>query len=210
MPIINCLQCGKIFNARGTRVKHCSLDCGNASKERQVDFECMYCGKQASKCRSDYKKHKRHFCSRECSDRFRSETWRGKDHWNYGTTFSTSHKQKLSESNKEYWSKPENKKRRQGENNPAWNGGVTPQDRIDRTCNEYYEWQKAVYVRDRYTCQRCLDTTSGIFNAHHIIPFCIAPEERFEVSNGATLCEDCHKHVHMVEMGGYASLRDGA
>ena len=205
-----CKQCNEEFQTKYKSSKFCSRECGYENKRRQVEFECLSCGKPSKQRRSDYNKHKRHFCSRDCSNKWRSENVRGKNHHQTGVKFSDAHRNKISEKVKAYWARSENKWKRQGANNPAWNGGVTPQNHLDRTCNKYYEWQKAVYEKDRYTCVRCLDNRGGNLNAHHIIPFCIAHEERFEVNNGATLCKECHEYIHEIELGGNANLRNGA
>ena len=60
---------------------------------------------------------------------------------------------------------------------------------------EYRFWRAAVLERDFYTCQKCGDQ-SGSFNAHHILSFARFPDKRFEVLNGITLCEECHKEFH--------------
>ena len=61
--------------------------------------------------------------------------------------------------------------------------------------NEYKDWRKAVFERDRYTCQHC-GKVGGELNAHHIKAWKSFPELRFEVSNGQTLCADCHREYH--------------
>ena len=63
---------------------------------------------------------------------------------------------------------------------------------------EYKEWRKAVFERDNYTCQHCLQRGCRL-NAHHIMPFARYPELRFSVNNGISLCESCHKKVHRKE-----------
>ena len=82
-----------------------------------------------------------------------------------------------------------------GEKNPQWKDGAV---------KYYREWRKSVFKRDWYTCQRCL-IRSGCgktvyFNAHHIIPVTVAPEEKLEISNGTTLCEPCHYFIHSNEL----------
>lgn len=64
-----------------------------------------------------------------------------------------------------------------------------------RQCPQYKEWRGKVYKRDNYTCQHC-NSNNGHLNAHHIIPYAKNEELRFELSNGITLCEECHKAEH--------------
>ena len=60
-----------------------------------------------------------------------------------------------------------------------------------RRCVEAREWRQKVFERDNYTCQQC-QKRGGRLNAHHIKPFSIFPELRFDVNNGQTLCVGCH------------------
>lgn len=64
-----------------------------------------------------------------------------------------------------------------------------------RSTKEYKDWRQAVFERDKFTCQIC-NQVGGVLNAHHIKPFAEFEELRFEVSNGQTLCEPCHKNIH--------------
>lgn len=79
-----------------------------------------------------------------------------------------------------------------GENNPAWKGGITPINKALRQSFEYEEWRKSVFERDLYTCQDC-GQIGGYLHADHIKRFAEYPDLRFEVSNGQTLCINCHK-----------------
>lgn len=67
-----------------------------------------------------------------------------------------------------------------------------------RTVPEYKEWRTAVFKRDGFECQCCRQIGNKL-NAHHIKPFASHPSLRFEISNGITLCESCHKEVHTRE-----------
>ena len=78
-----------------------------------------------------------------------------------------------------------------GENHWAWKGGIAL-----RCTREYKEWRNAVYERDNYTCVKCGQSPSGKLNAHHIESFTANKELRTVISNGATMCEDCHKLFH--------------
>jgi hypothetical protein len=61
---------------------------------------------------------------------------------------------------------------------------------------EIYAWRKEVYQHDGYTCVKCGDSRGGNLNAHHKDGFNWCKERRYDVSNGATLCEDCHRNFH--------------
>lgn len=65
----------------------------------------------------------------------------------------------------------------------------------DRCSGEYKEWRNMVFERDKYTCQNC--GMRGVrLNAHHIKPWSNYPKVRFDIENGITLCEKCHKAYH--------------
>jgi len=61
-------------------------------------------------------------------------------------------------------------------------------------CNNlrYKIWRKAVFERDNYTCQVCKGV-GGYLIAHHIKSWAYYPELRYQINNGITLCESCHK-----------------
>lgn len=59
-------------------------------------------------------------------------------------------------------------------------------------CAADREWRVAVFERDEYQCQEC-GVRGGRLEAHHIQPYKAKPELRYELSNGLTLCIDCHK-----------------
>lgn len=67
-----------------------------------------------------------------------------------------------------------------------------------RHSSEYNAWRKAVFDRDDYTCQRC-KIRGGRLNAHHMKEYSKYPQLRYDIRNGITLCEKCHKEVHKRE-----------
>ena len=89
-------------------------------------------------------------------------------------------------------------KNNKGKNHGRWNPNLTDEERKNgRNCPENREWKKAIFDRDNDTCQKCL-VRGGELEAHHILPWALFPELRFEVENGITLCETCHDRYHFV------------
>jgi len=109
-----------------------------------------------------------------------------------------------------------------GKYNPSWQGGKTPLSDGIRNLFESHQWRKQIFERDNFTCQHCGDNKGHNLNAHHKEPFVIifnnflkkydqfSPIEDKEtlirlamkykpfwnIDNGKTLCEDCHKKEH--------------
>ena len=132
------------------------------------------------------------------------------EHPLYGKKFSEESKRKMSKSRLEYlkthpiWNKnlhiwrnrrhpmlgKHNSKR--GTNHWNWKGGVSKGYKTKYNSLEYRNWRRDIFVRDEFTCQEC-----GIkhiyITAHHIKSFAYYPKLRFDVNNGITLCEECHK-----------------
>lgn len=83
-----------------------------------------------------------------------------------------------------------------GEECHSYKDGKLSERRDQRFSMQYKRWRFDVFSRDNFTCQRCGDARGGNLHAHHIKPFADFPELRFDVSNGVTLCEECHKREH--------------
>ena len=107
---------------------------------------------------------------------------------------------------------------KRGKNHWHWQGGITPLGLSIKKLPEYGNWRNEVFKRDSYTCQDCGQIGKKL-NPHHKIRFAellkeflneynqFSPIEDnetlirlamkwqpfWEVSNGKTLCEDCHK-----------------
>lgn len=72
-----------------------------------------------------------------------------------------------------------------------WQGGISPTNWIIRQSAQYKQWRRAVLERDNHTCIWC-GTTKNL-NADHIKRFADFPALRFDIDNGRTLCEPCHR-----------------
>lgn len=82
--------------------------------------------------------------------------------------------------------------KRSGSNAWMWKGGKTDPRKLIRNHQEYKEWRSKVFERDNWTCQTC--GKRGVYlEAHHIKEFVNYPELCYEISNGVTLCYDCHQ-----------------
>lgn len=95
-----------------------------------------------------------------------------------------------------------------GEKNPRWLGGLTKLQIVIRNHTIYKEWRSAIYERDGYKCTDCGIKGNGTnLNADHIVPLSVILRdnnitkieeamdcrELWDISNGRTLCVDCHK-----------------
>ena len=66
-----------------------------------------------------------------------------------------------------------------------------------RITYEYRKWRERVLKRDGHRCQHCGEKEH--LNVHHIKYFAEYKELRYELENGVTLCEACHKKLHSEE-----------
>lgn len=91
---------------------------------------------------------------------------------------------------------------KRGCKNPNWKGGVSSVNVLIRQSAAYREWKQSVLLRDDFTCQECglvngqwikAEKKKVLVHADHIKQFAEYPELRLELSNGRTLCVDCHK-----------------
>src|SRR3990167_1974136 len=64
----------------------------------------------------------------------------------------------------------------------------------ERHAPEATTWRTAVFRRDQYRCRQC--GHRGALHAHHIASWKDAPERRFDLINGVTLCPPCHAQEH--------------
>lgn len=66
----------------------------------------------------------------------------------------------------------------------------------------YKDWRKAVFERDRYLCCRC-GAKGSILRPHHIFEWSEFIALRYDITNGETLCVECHNEHHWNYMPKY-------
>jgi hypothetical protein len=94
------------------------------------------------------------------------------------------------------------------ENHWNWKGGITSLNQKLRKSLMWELWRKTIFERDNYTCRKCR-VQSGFgrtihLHPHHIINLSTCLNQKlfhliFNLNNGLTLCEDCHKEIHKNE-----------
>ncbi len=86
---------------------------------------------------------------------------------------------------------------RTGKSNPRWNGGATPERQSFYASIEWADTVKAIWKRDKGTCQKCglKKDNNTQFHIHHIVSFKVT-ELRTNHENLILLCKPCHNFVH--------------
>lgn len=77
----------------------------------------------------------------------------------------------------------------------GFKGANSDENQLIRSSARMKRWRESVFERDNYTCQIC-GKRGGVINAHHIKPFSMYPNLRFDIFNGITLCKKCHMDFH--------------
>ncbi|WP_461085758.1 HNH endonuclease [Spirosoma flavus] len=83
--------------------------------------------------------------------------------------------------------------------------------RLIRRMDEYESWKRAVFIRDRFTCQQCgiRNGRKRVIEADHIISIALLVKENkvnsvesarncnalWDINNGRTLCHTCHEQT---------------
>ena len=192
--IRSCLNCSNEFTTLPSRVekgngKYCSKVCFFIySEEARVSFLKTF-AKEHSPWNKGVKRTKK--CL-QCETLFTSSnqgissrTYCSKQCYHLSTKGKTAHNRGTK------WSK-ELRDRMIGSNSHAWIDGRSTDNEIVRHSIELANWRRKVFERDNYTCQDC-GQVGGKLNADHIKSFALYPELRFDIDNGQTLCDDCHK-----------------
>jgi len=183
---IECTFCGKKFRKKNSQIgenNFCSLDC--ASKYKTLTHSkkviCSWCGKEFKKAKNQIRGN--NYCSQKCMGEWQT-------------------------------------KFRVGESNYNWKGGLLSVSKRIRSLNKYTDWRKDIFKRDNFTCQCCGDKTGGNLNAHHKKQLLdiikeyhlnemidvLRCEKLWDLNNGITLCENCHRECHQ-KKGVYENIK---
>lgn len=112
---------------------------------------------------------------------------KGFNPWNRGKKMPQSTREKMSLS-------------KRGEKHPNWKGGISSMRLQECNTPKYKAWVLDIYKRDDFTCQMpgCAQR-GGKLSAHHIMKYSDHPTLRYELDNGITLCDSCHKKTFWKE-----------
>lgn len=213
-----CLFCKKKFDFRAcptdvntSRGKFCSNLCKSEYRRKlPKEYKCQKCGKIVPNLWGK----RRTFCSISCSKK-------GKPSPLKGIPLPKEIREKISKAKYEYYKnggiswlkgthgllKIKRKTRikisaqKQGIKEEDWKGFKTAKMWRIRVSKKYKHWRNLVLKRDKWRCVFCgikqgwdkeLKKKTAL-HADHIKPFALFPELHFELSNGRTLCVDCHK-----------------
>lgn len=81
-----------------------------------------------------------------------------------------------------------------------WKGGIDRQVYRHYNNLNYRLWREKVFERDDYTCQTCKAKSGNgkaiLLHPHHIKSYTHYPKLRYKISNGTTLCKNCHNNLH--------------
>ncbi len=110
-----------------------------------------------------------------------------------------------------------------GNNHYNWKGGVTLFNKELRNFVRSIGWVRSVLKRDNYVCSEC-NKRGGKLVAHHITrlsyireyfhidSLCAAKkcDVLFDVKNGITMCEKCHKiyHKNLIKRGDLSAMSE--
>lgn len=82
-----------------------------------------------------------------------------------------------------------------GPKHPNWRFDLTDEERIKRRGNLFKKWSNTILYLDNYTCRK-RSKRGGNLEAHHIFNWAHYLDRRYDLNNGATLCEECHTEFH--------------
>jgi len=174
---LKCYICEKEIERTPSKIKaskngrfYCSRKCRGMGKRNKRNVKCLICGKELFLPLSRGKKV---YCSKRCANK-------GK---------ITGRFRKCNQCGNEYWSfKSAEERGAKYCSHKCCSDAKRSIGFLDSTVMRHNfgkQWSQKVKKRDSHTCQHCGSKEKIV--AHH---------KRFEISNGITLCRDCHLKIH--------------
>jgi len=184
-----CPICGKVFSGMNVgRKKYCSCKCSQMAHTNKLSRICIVCGNVFYITKK--REHTALYCSNKCrylGTRKRINytcTHCGKEYnrmvsWNNG--------------NPSRFCSVECKNLHQrGKDHPNW----VEIKNVRKEKGKLKKWSRLVKERDNYICQECGEIDRSLLHSHHIKEYKNYIKLRYIVSNGITLCKDCHAKYH--------------
>lgn len=166
-------------------------------KGGEISTTCDFCKKEIKVKQCNTRKHKNHFCSKNCYDKFQVGQKRSKVimdkreckcgcgevfecrpnskkvyEWGHNPSNTTWKK------GNNAWNKGIHKRLntgrthfKSGELSIRWKGGVTNLRYAIRNLPKFKEWLRAVLYKDNYTCNDCGHRGGSKLEVHHIYPY---------------------------------------
>lgn len=198
MPVsVICKVCDSSFKVKPYRedsAKYCSKGCQHKSMESEnVEISCDNCGNLFSVKPSRRKTAR--FCSNSCYNSVKSELFSGENAAGWeGGRLSSKYCDFCDEEFHFYESREDTARFcspdcRHRELSELLSGDV----QSVRNSAEYNRWRKSVISRDK-ECVECGESDN--LHAHHIVPVEEDKSLATELSNGKTLCRECHSKKH--------------
>jgi len=187
MIVIKCQQCKKEFQDYvSDHRKFCSRKCcANSRIGKKRLFFSNEWKENISKSKKGVKLSEEHKRNIGLSHKGKPRPWMiGKKHalghigWNKGGRMPQETRRKLHEAHKRRWDIIGRKK------------DTRPYYRLKDF--KYKWWRERIYKYDDYTCWIC-ENKGDKLNAHHLKDWIRYPKLRYKVSNGLSLCLECHK-----------------
>jgi len=183
-----CIYCNKLFIPSDYRVNFCSRNCvvrgrnGINRRNRKV-IKCQKCGDKFEIKNNRLNIAK--YCSVKCYGKF------GINNPFYNRKHPIQIRKKISAT-------------KQGILVNEWKKFVSSERKLAMGTPRYKNWRMAVFKRDDFTCVWC-GQIGGELNADHIKSWALYPKLRYRLTNGRTLCLDCHKSTstYLKFLGGY-------
>jgi hypothetical protein len=209
-----CAYCGKSiektrYETKNYRATYCNATCHNKAQTGieiapRLELKCKQCGNIFRVKKSKLSNHSM-FCTERCRYDSQKKPKVERTCQQCKSVFLV-HASDIKYHVNKFCSKKCKDEHQQGEAHWRWKNATSENDRI-RHSKEYKAWRTAVFIRDDRKCVIC--GSKKDIEADHIKPRYLFPELTLELSNGRTLCHECHEKTPSY-MNGYMTRADFA